>query len=148
MRIFFMRGPFEVDCDFCGFFQAALHPKSQLACPSRTSGWARSLLVLQPEQTMKTRTTFPPHTAKRPEPKDDGVRLPYEHDESSDEPAGAPHRVMKAAHRDVATGKTDTDDRGTKATRAFNNAFRTPAASQKKKARVPAGTQKRKRPRP
>ena len=46
------------------------------------------------------------HAAKDGEP---APRLPHEHDESSDSGRSEPRDVMRQAHDDVESGKTQTD---------------------------------------
>jgi hypothetical protein len=53
------------------------------------------------------------------------MRLPHERDETSGEPA-RPTRVMRTAHDDLKQGRVDTDERGTKAKRAFDEAANHP----------------------
>lgn len=69
-------------------------------------------------------------------------KLPHERDQSSDQPTARPTRVMKRAHDDVSTGKRDTDERGVKAGRAFEQAFGSSASTRR------AAAPKRKRARP
>lgn len=87
--------------------------------------------------TQVARTDGSNTAAAQPVPK-----LPHERDQSSDQPAARPSRVMKRAHDDVNTGKRDTDERGVKAGRAFEQAFGDSGST------PPAVPPKRKRTRP
>jgi len=89
------------------------NPRARRAC---AFGHARC-----PDTTMKQ----PPSRAKgrrhdvRKTP--GAMPLPHERDESSGDPA-RPTRVMQTAHDDLKQGRVDTDDRGTRAKRAFDQA--------------------------
>jgi hypothetical protein len=71
---------------------------------------------------MKTRRSDNVQTSPKKEvTAEDRMRLPHEHDESSRQTGTPPRRVIKRAHQDLTTGRVDTDERGLKAARAFDN---------------------------
>ena len=72
----------------------------------------------------------------------DRMRLPHEHDESSGQTSAPPRTVIKRAHRDLTTGRVDTDERGLKAVRAFEN-----SQSAARMGRASSSTRERKRQR-
>ena len=51
--------------------------------------------------------------AKKPDEPDDPMRMPFEHDQSSDASAEQPHEKMRQAKRDLDAGLVDTDLRNT-----------------------------------
>jgi len=71
---------------------------------------------------MKTRRSDNEQTSPKTDvAAEDRMRLPHEHDESSTQTGTPPRRVIKRAHGDLTTGRADTDERGLKAVRAFEN---------------------------